>query len=117
MIDQSRRQELSEELDEEFLDELTAAFWVDAWALIDFGVEALVNDDTDELHKVLHTLAGSAINLGFTGIWQAASAAGAALKIGVRPDFGRLQAVMLRTSAALEAAPAQARLHLVAVSA
>ncbi len=99
MIDQDRRAELTEEFGEEFLSELTDAFWTDAWALIDFGVEAQINDDQVELRKVLHTLTGSAGNLGFSGISKAAEEANQALKRGVPPDFGELQKIMLRTSA------------------
>ncbi len=103
MLDQSRRDELSEELGNDFLAELTDVFWADAWSLLDFGVKALVEENVPEMRKILHTLAGSASNLGLTAIVEAANAANTALKLGERPDLGHMQAVMLRTSALLPA--------------
>lgn len=104
MLDHGRRKELAEQLGDDFLDELTAAFWADAWSLLDFGVKALVDEDIVEMGKVLHTLTGSASNLGLAAIAEAALTANTAVKAGGRPDFGHLQAVMLRTSALLEGA-------------
>lgn len=103
MLDQGRRAELAEELGDDFLDELTSTFWEDAWALLDQGIAAIVSNDTVELGKIVHTLHGSAGNLGFPCIAEAAADAQTALNAGERLDFGRLQAVMLRTLAALDA--------------
>ncbi len=99
MLDLNRRAELADHLGEDFVEELTSSFWSDCWGLLDFGVTAIVSNDTDELGKVLHTLSGSAGNLGFSGIARAAEAANIALKRGVIPDLIELQVIMLRTSA------------------
>jgi len=117
MLNESRRTELAEELGEDFLDELTTAFWDDAWALLDFGVTALVNEDAAEMRKVLHTLTGSAGNLGLSAISAAAEAANYAVKAGERPDLDQLQAIMLRTLAVLQAVHPDAKLDVYAISA
>jgi HPt (histidine-containing phosphotransfer) domain-containing protein len=117
MLDEARRAELADELGDDFLDELTATFWTDAWALLDHGIACIVNDDIVELRKILHTLTGSAGNLGLSGITEAAADAKAAMSAGERPDFGRLQAVMLRTVAVLEVSKTKCTTNGLAISA
>ncbi len=98
MLDLTRRSELADELGEDFLEELTSGFWSDSWALLDFAITAIIDRDMVELAKVLHTLSGSAGNLGFIAVAHAAETANRTLKRGVMPNLGELQASMLRTS-------------------
>lgn len=103
MIDHGRRTVLIEEIGREFVDDLTQSFWSDSWPLFDEALACETAGDIKGLRRVLHTIAGSAGNIGFTGIAQAAEAAGLAAKTGDHPDLTRIREAMNQTAVALEA--------------
>ena len=109
MINAARRQELAKDVGKAVLADMTSAFWVDTWT---FSVALLVNEDVAELRKILASIEIPAANLGFDGIAKAAATASRNLRPGICQDFGALQAVMLRTCAAIEGTVATSSLRI-----
>lgn len=99
MIDQERRNLLVDEIGEAFVLELTNAFWDDAWTLFGDATSAMAAGDAGLTRRALHTIAGSAGNIGLEGIATAAEAANQCVKSGMAPDFQRLRAAMDETFA------------------
>lgn len=97
MIDHERRALLIDEIGEDFVVELTSAFWDDAWRLFDDAVTAFAAGDTTTARRALHTIAGSAGNIGLSGIAATAELANQSIKSGSEPDFARLRHAMDET--------------------
>ena len=113
-IDESTRSELRREIGGDLLDELTRQFWPDATSAIADAAKALLSGDHDRAIRELHTLKGLAGTLGFSAVEASARTAETAVRTSEVADFSDLQATLLRTVLALEAAepaasaPAQA---------
>jgi HPt (histidine-containing phosphotransfer) domain-containing protein len=103
-VDESTRSELRREIGGDLLDELTRQFWPDATSAIADAAKALLSGDQDRAIRELHTLKGLAGTLGFSAVEAAARTAEAAVRTSKATDFSDLQATLLRTVVALEAA-------------
>jgi HPt (histidine-containing phosphotransfer) domain-containing protein len=71
-IDMAHRQALVDELGQEVVDELVAAFSKDAMESIHAARAALASGDAQSLDRALHTIKGAAQTLGFVGVGRLA---------------------------------------------
>lgn len=102
MFDPDRRAMLIAEIGEDFMSELTTAFWSDAWPLLETATRAYAAADVSVARRALHTLCGSAGNIGFGAIADAAETASRHVKAGDIPDLGCLRRIMEKTRDALD---------------
>ena len=107
LFDTGQREQLLDALGEDVVAELTEAFWADANQLIDRASAALQAGETTDLLRILHTLKGSAANLGLLHIAASAETLRRLIPTTETPDLGPLLAAVLATRRAL-ASPAEA---------
>jgi CheY-like chemotaxis protein len=111
IIDVQQMSMIRDELGDEGLHELLISFWTDAAGLLSELEQTLTAGDHKRASEVLHTLKGSASNLGLIGCGNACDAARITIAEGGTPDFNALLLVLSKTLQTMQppAAPSAQR--------
>jgi signal transduction histidine kinase/CheY-like chemotaxis protein len=111
IIDVQQMSMIRDELGDEGLHELLISFWTDAAGLLSELEQTLTAGDHKRASEVLHTLKGSASNLGLIGCGNACDAARVTIAEGGTPDFNALLLVLSKTLQTMQppAAPSAQR--------
>jgi histidine phosphotransfer protein HptB len=97
MIDWARVTNLRDEIGEENFDEIVALFLEEADGAVGDLTQGL---DLSELGTALHSLKGSALNLGFESLAQLCGAAELQATSGIQPDIEGIVAAYARSRSA-----------------
>jgi HPt (histidine-containing phosphotransfer) domain-containing protein len=97
IIDAQQMGMIEDEVGTDGLHELLISFWADAAGLLSELEVALTAADHKHASVVLHTLKGSAANLGLTGCGAACDAARVVIAEGRTPDVNELLTMLFKT--------------------